>query len=109
MDSESPDQDRTAEVVDRTIVKVMYKPIAMIASAVGATLASMLFGRVWRAVAGKREVPAATDQVTSWADVLPAAALHGIVFGVVKAMVDRAGAKEFERVTGYWPGKRSLR
>jgi hypothetical protein len=36
--------------------------------------------------------------------VITAAALQGALFGVVKAMFDRAGAKGFERVTGTWPG-----
>ena len=35
-----------------------------------------------------------TDKAKGWQrDILPAAALHGIVFGVVKALVDRAGEK----------------
>jgi uncharacterized protein DUF4235 len=93
--------------LDRATIKLMYKPFAMIASVAGGMLASLLFGRIWRALSGERDVPAATDYAKSWADILPAAALHGIVFGVVKALVDRAGAKEFQRLTGRWPGKRS--
>ena len=103
----APEQDRMASFVDRAIIKLMYKPVGIIASVAGGMLASMLFGRIWRALTGKGDVPEATDKAKSWADILPAAALHGIVFGVVKALVDRAGAKEFERLTGRWPGKES--
>jgi hypothetical protein len=92
-----------AAFLDREAIKVMYKPIAMIASIVGGMLASMLFTRLWRALSGADDVPGATDEVKGWVDILPAAALHGIVFGVVKALVDRAGAKEFKRLTGRWP------
>ena len=106
MSDSAPEQDRTARFVDRAIIKLMYKPVGMIASVVGGMLASMVFARIWRAVAGKGDAPDATDKAKSWADILPAAALHGMVFAVVKALVDRASAKEFERLTGRWPGKR---
>jgi hypothetical protein len=96
-----------AGFVDRTVIKLMYKPVGIIASVAGGMLASMLFARIWRALTGKGDVPETMDETKSWVDVVPAAALHGIVFGVVKALVDRAGAKEFERLTGRWPGTRS--
>jgi uncharacterized protein DUF4235 len=85
----------------------MYGPIRLIASVAGGLLTTVAFARIWRAVAGKGKVPEATNQAQSWVDILPAAALHGIVFGVVKALVDRAGAEQFERMTGKWPGKSS--
>jgi hypothetical protein len=103
----APEQDRMAGFLDRAIIKLMYKPVGILASVAGGLLASMVFARIWRALAGKGDVPEATDEAKSWVDILPAAALHGIVFGVVKALVDRAGAKEFERLTGRWPGKPS--
>jgi hypothetical protein len=99
------ERDRTASFVDRVVVKLMYKPVAMFANVVGTMMASMVFSRIWRALAGRPDVPGATEQAQGWADILPAAALHGIVFGVVKALVDRAATKEFEQVTGYWPGQ----
>ncbi len=101
----STDQGEAHGVWDWVAVKLMYKPIGLVASVVGGLLASMAFARLWRAVAGKGKAPEATDQAQSWGDILPAAALHGIVFGVVKAVVDRLGAKQFERMTGIWPGK----
>jgi Protein of unknown function (DUF4235) len=101
------DQDEGPGKLDRVALRLMYKPIGMIGGVVGGLLASMAFSRIWRAIAGKGEVPEVTDKSQSWADILPAAALHGIVFGVVKAVVDRLNAKQFERETGFWPGKRS--
>jgi len=102
-----PDQDERPGKLDRISLKLMYKPIGMIGGVVGGLLASMAFARIWQAIAGKGKAPEATDKSQSWADILPAAALHGIVFGVVKAVVDRLNAKEFERKTGFWPGKQS--
>jgi hypothetical protein len=103
----APDQDERPGKLDRISLRLMYKPIGMIGGVVGGLLASMAFARIWRAIAGKGKAPEATDKSQSWADILPAAALHGIVFGVVKAVVDRLNAKEFERKTGFWPGKQS--
>ncbi len=100
-------EDRLGQLVDRATIGFMYRPFAMIASLLGGMLASMLFTRLWRALSGANKAPDATDAVATWADIVPAAALHGLVFGVVKALVDRAGAKEFQRLTGRWPGKRS--
>jgi hypothetical protein len=36
--------------------------------------------------------------------IILAAGLEGLIYGAVKAAVDRAGATEFERATGTWPG-----
>ena len=102
-----PEQDRVARFLDRAIIKITYKPVGVIASVAAGMLASAIFGRLWRAVAGEKHAPQASDQAKSWADILPAAALHGLVYGTVKAVADRASAKEFEPVTGRWPGKRS--
>jgi hypothetical protein len=93
--------------LDRITLRLMYRPIAMVGGVVGGLLASMALGRLWRAIAGKGEIPEPTDQSQSWPEILLAAALHGIVFGVVKAVIDRLNAKQFERKTGFWPGKRS--
>jgi hypothetical protein len=107
MSDATPEQDRIASLLDRATIKAMYEPFTLIATIVGGMLASKVVARIWRALAGEKDLPGATDQATSWAKIVPAAVLHGVVFGVVKAMVDRATAKEFERLTGRWPGKRS--
>ncbi len=84
--------------------KALYKPLGMIVSVLGGVLASIAFRKLWQLVAREDEPPAATERDRSWAEVLPAAALQGAVFGLVKAAVDRAGAVGFERATGTWPG-----
>jgi hypothetical protein len=56
----------------------MYEPVALIASVVGGMIASRLLTRIWRALPGKQDVPGVTDQARSWAEILPAVALHGL-------------------------------
>ena len=82
------------------ITKALYKPLSLVGSVLGGMLAGVVFSRVWRAVADEEEAPepAALDHSTR--EVLLAAALHGAVFGLVKAIVDRAAAKGYYRVTG---------
>jgi hypothetical protein len=74
---------------------------------VGGLLASRLFVRIWRVLSRGHDVPAATDDAATRAAILPAAAVHGVVFGVVNELSDRSAAKAFQRVTGVWPGKQS--
>jgi hypothetical protein len=85
------------------MAKVLYKPMGLLVSLLGAALASFAFKQVWRLVSHSEDAPDPTDRERSWGEVLPAAALQGAVFGLVKAAVDRAGAKGFERATGTWP------
>ncbi len=85
------------------LLKLIYKPMGLFMSVLGGILAGAAFKRTWKLVAHQDEAPRATDRQRTWSEVLPAAALQGAVFGLVKAAVDRAGAKSFERATGAWP------
>ena len=86
-----------------TIMKTLYRPLGLLFGVLGGVAASAVFSEVWRRVAGEDEAPEATDRERSWTDVLLAAAVQGAVFGLVKAAVDRGGAKAWERLTGVWP------
>jgi hypothetical protein len=85
------------------IAKIVYQPMGLAISVLGAVLASVVFKRTWKLVAHEEEAPKATDRQRSWKEVLLAAAVQGAVFGLIKATVDRAGARGFERATGAWP------
>jgi len=84
--------------------KILYKPLSLAFGVAGGVLAGMVFKQVWKVVAGEDDAPDAKDSKYGWGEVLPAAALEGAIFALVKATVDRGGAKGFERLTGYWPG-----
>jgi hypothetical protein len=64
-----------------------------------------VFKKVWAAVSGEEEAPEATSPQYSTREVLVAAAVQGAIFGVVKAAVDRAGAKGIKKITGTDSGK----
>jgi len=73
--------------------KVLYKPFGVAFGVAGGVLASALFKQVWKRVSGREDAPDATSFDYSWAEVLAAAALQGAIFAVVKAAIDRGGAK----------------
>lgn len=90
-------------IVEKT-AKLAYKPLATLVSVVAGIVATRLFAKVWTLVTDQDDAPQATQRDRTWQEVLGAAALEGAIFGLVKAALDRAGAKGFERATGTWPG-----
>jgi hypothetical protein len=88
-------------------MKLLYKPLGLALGALAGAISGAVVRRVWRRVAHESSTPEATDGGYGWREVVAAAALQGAVFGAVKALVDRAGATGFARVTGVWPGEKS--
>jgi Protein of unknown function (DUF4235) len=88
------------------MARVLYKPIGLFVSVLGGLVAGAVFKRIWRVAADESEAPKATDERRSWREVTAAAAAQGAVYGAVKALIDRAGATGFARLTGSWPGSR---
>ena len=85
-------------------MKLLHKPLGMIASVLGGLLAAKVFAQLWRLLPGTSEsAPASTDRDHGWKEIAIAAALQGAVYGGVKAIIDRASARGFERATGAWP------
>jgi hypothetical protein len=83
---------------------ILYKPLGIAASVTGGLVASAIFKQVWQRVAGEADAPNATDKHRGWGEIFVAAAIQGAIFGGIKALLDRSGAKGFERLTGEWPG-----
>jgi hypothetical protein len=86
------------------MTKALYTPVSILFSVLGGVAAGAVFKQIWKRVAGQDEAPKALESEYGWREVLPAAALQGAVFALVKAATQRGGAKGFERLTGVWPG-----
>ena len=86
------------------MAKVLYTPISILFSVLGAMLAGTIFKQIWKRISHEDEAPQALESEYGWREVILAAAAQGLVFGAVKAVIQRGGAKGFERVTGVWPG-----
>ena len=88
----------------KTIIKLFfYKPVDQIAGMVSGLLAGLIFDRVWTLI-NRNGAPKPTDERRGWGEILLAATLHGAVFALVKAAVDRGAAEGTRRFTGIWPG-----
>lgn len=86
--------------------KVLYKPVGLLSSVVAGVLAGQLFKQVWKKASPSHpdDPPKALESEYPLREILIAAAVQGAIFAAVKAMVDRGGARAFERWTGEWPG-----
>jgi len=86
------------------VAKLIYRPFGLLFSILGGVLASMLFKRLWQVWSDEEDPPKPKESEYGWRELLPAALLQGAIFGLVKAAIDRGGARAFERMTGTWPG-----
>jgi hypothetical protein len=87
------------------MMKLLYKPFAIIAGLLAGRAAGAIFKRLWAFLAKETEIPQAMEQSRGWTEVVVAAMLKGAVFGAVKALADRMFATGYFRQTGVWPGK----
>jgi hypothetical protein len=81
------------------VSKAAYKPLSIATSVVGGIVASAAFGQVWKRLGNDAKAPDPKDLRKSNTEVLAAAALQGLIFGLVRAAVDRAGARGYKAVT----------
>jgi Protein of unknown function (DUF4235) len=86
-------------------MKLIYRPLSLLASVLGGLAASMVFKKLWKAIAHEDEAPTADQPDRGWKEVATAAALQGAVTGGVGALVSRGSMRGFEKATGVWPGE----
>jgi hypothetical protein len=86
-------------------MKLIYRPLSMLASVLGGLAASLLFKKLWKAIAGDEVAPTADQPDRNLKEVAAAAALQGAVAGGVGALTSRGTMRGFEKATGVWPGE----
>ncbi|MBV9512641.1 MAG: DUF4235 domain-containing protein [Mycobacteriaceae bacterium] len=79
--------------------KITYRALSIATSVAGGVLAGAVFNQIWKQVGDSDEAPDPKDLRQSTRDVLMAAALQGLTFGLVRAAVDRASARGYQAVT----------
>ncbi len=84
---------------------LIYKPFGAILGVFAGLLGRRLFNVVWERF-DDEDPPKGTTQQTTWAKLVGAAALQGVVFKVTRVVVDRYGAIGWHYLTGAWPGKK---
>jgi hypothetical protein len=89
--------------VSGKVQKIAYKPVGLLLGIGAGALAGFVFKEIWKVASGDDDAPNATDEDRGWGEILAAAALQGVIFSVVKALVDRGGAAGVRKLTGKWP------
>jgi len=95
-----------AEEQSSTSAKILYQPLGLLSSVAGGLVAGTVFKQVWKhATPGdKADAPRALESEYRIREILVAAAVQGAIFATTKALINRGGARVFQRLTGEWPG-----
>ena len=89
------------------MIKVIYKPLAIVLGLVGGMIAKSIVTQIWKRVDDEPVPPKPTQEGYGWKKILLASALQGAVLSTVKAAVSRGGAEAVARATGEWPGEKA--
>ena len=84
---------------------LIYKPFGIVLGILAALLGKRVFNFAWTKI-DDEDPPKATTQETTWAKLLSAAAVQGVIFKMVRVVVDRYGALGWQYLTGTWPGEK---
>lgn len=90
-----------------TSAKILYRPFGLVSSLVGGLLAGQIFKQVYKRVSrtDHEESPGALVSEYPVKELLVASLIQGAIYAAVKALIDRGGARAFQRWTGEWPGR----
>jgi hypothetical protein len=89
-------------------VKILYKPIAIIAGIISARMGRTVFRSLWAKI-DDAEPPTPRTAGASLPKVVGAAALEAATMAGVAAAIDRASAQSFHYLTGIWPGDKKAK
>ncbi|BBY45895.1 membrane protein [Mycolicibacterium celeriflavum] len=81
----------------------MYKPMSVASSVVGGLIAGKIFTEIWQRINPDDEEPDPKDLSRSTREVMIAAAVQGLIVGVVRAVMARGQAKGFQALTNEDP------
>jgi hypothetical protein len=86
--------------------KVLYRPWGLVGSIVGGIVAGQIFQLAWKHLApgDHDDPPKPLESEYRLRQILVAAMIQGAIFSVVRAIINRGGARLFQRWTGEWPG-----
>jgi hypothetical protein len=86
-------------------MKLIYKPFGIVFGLLAAMVGKKAFNFVWTKI-DDEDPPKATTEEAAWPKLLISAALQGVIFKVIRVVVDRQGARGYQYLTGVWPGEK---
>ena len=78
-------------------MKALYTPFGILFSVIGGLIGGQIFKQVWKLVSGEEDAPGARQSEYGWKEVLPAAAIQGAIFAVVKQHLTARARRLFRR------------
>ncbi|WP_084040001.1 DUF4235 domain-containing protein [Demequina sp. NBRC 110053] len=89
-----------------TSAALLYRPIGLAGSMLAGFITSKVFDQVWKRASASKDAdpPGPLQSEYPMKEIVAAAALQGAIFAVVRTLVQRGGARLYERATGNWPG-----
>lgn len=99
-------EKNSKETRSSTSAKILYRPIGLLNGIISGAVAGVVFKQLWKRASPthRDDSPKSLESEYGLGEVLVATALQGPLFALVKALVDRGGARAFQRATGEWPG-----
>ena len=85
---------------------LIYKPFGFFLGILAALAGRRIFNEAWQRI-DDQDPPKGTTEDASWAKILGAAALQGLIFKLTRVVVDRYGAIGWTYLTGFWPGEKT--
>ncbi|OAN39533.1 DUF4235 domain-containing protein [Mycolicibacterium iranicum] len=86
------------------VARSLYTPLSVATGVGGGLLAGAIFGQIWQRIGDNdAEPPDAKDLTQSTKTVFVAAAIQGLIVGLVRAALQRAGARGYRAVTHELP------
>jgi hypothetical protein len=86
--------------------KILYRPWGLVASLLGGLIAGQMVQLLWKHLDpdSPDDPPTPLQSEYRLPKILIAALVQGAIFSAVRALINRGGARAFERWTGEWPG-----
>ena len=85
-------------------MKFLFLPVSIAVGVLAGLISKKLFDLVWGLI-DDQEAPEPKHREIELAKLVPALAIEGAVFRLIRGMADHGSRQAFLRLTGSWPGE----
>lgn len=85
-------------------MKLLFKPVSIVAGLLAGLLGQKAFERLWGLV-DDQEPPSPEHRHFAWPKLIAALLIEGAIFRLAKGLVDNGARRIFAKGTGSWPGE----
>lgn len=85
-------------------MKFLFLPVSIGVGVVAGVISKKLFELIWGLI-DDQEPPEPKHRAIALSKLVPALAIEGAVFRLIRGMADHGSRHGFQRLTGSWPGE----